>query len=41
MKMHGPVTLGRTHLPDPRLLARVDELAEIWGAAPALAAPDS
>ena len=29
---HGPVTLGRTHLPDGRLTARVEELTELWAA---------
>lgn len=39
-KSHGPITLGRTHLPDPRLGARVNELRELWGTGAALALTD-
>ncbi|WP_420124024.1 hypothetical protein [Nakamurella sp.] len=38
--LHGPVTLGRTHLPDPRLRERIEELAELWGANTAQTAAD-
>ena len=38
--VHGPVTLGRTHLPDPRLRERIEELAELWGADTALTVAD-
>ncbi len=31
-KTHGPFTLGRTHLPGARLVARIEELQELWGA---------
>lgn len=36
-KVHGPVALGRFHLPDARLSARVDELRELWDVDSALA----
>ena len=39
-KVHGPVALGRIHLPDARLGARLDELRELWAAGAALTLAD-